>query len=50
MTSTQWLDLKLAILERSSATDASSKIFEQLKERKQKSDETVTSYYNAIIR
>ncbi|CAF3391282.1 unnamed protein product [Rotaria socialis] len=27
-----------------------SKIFEQLKERKQKSDETVTSYYDAIIK
>ncbi|CAF5010342.1 unnamed protein product, partial [Rotaria magnacalcarata] len=28
----------------------SSKLFEQLKERKQKTDETITSYYDAIIK
>ncbi|CAF3936378.1 unnamed protein product [Rotaria sp. Silwood1] len=31
-------------------SDSSSKIFKQFKERKQKPDETITSYYDAIIK
>ena len=50
MSLTQWENLKSALLERFVTSDSSSKIFEQLKERKQKSDETVTSYYDAIIK
>ena len=50
MTLTQWENLKSAFLERFTTSDSSSRIFEQLKERKQKSDETVTSYYDAIIK
>ena len=45
-----WEDLKPALLERFTMSDSSSKIFEQLKERKQKPDETITSYYDAIIK
>jgi hypothetical protein len=47
---TQWQDLKPALLERFEPAESSSKIFERLKERKQKSDETITSYYDAIIK
>jgi hypothetical protein len=47
---TTWENLKPALLERFSTSDSSSKIFEQLKERKQKTDETITSYYDAIIK
>ncbi|CAF3534887.1 unnamed protein product [Rotaria socialis] len=39
-----------ANVERFTTSDSSSQIFEQLKERKQKPDETVTSYYDAIIK
>ena len=46
----QWEQLKSALLERFSTSDSSSKIFEQLKERKQGIDETITAYYDAIIR
>ncbi|CAF3127116.1 unnamed protein product [Rotaria sp. Silwood2] len=42
--------LKPALLERFTTSDSSSKIFERLKERKQKSDETITSYYDADIK
>lgn len=45
-----WETLKSALLERFSTSDSSSKIFEQLKERKQKPDETITSYYDAVIK
>ncbi|CAF4779458.1 unnamed protein product, partial [Rotaria sp. Silwood2] len=41
MSLTQWDGLKLALLERLTTSDSSSKIFEQLKERRQKSDETI---------
>ena len=47
---TQWDDLKPALLERFTTSDSSSKIFESLKERKQKFDETITSYYEAVIK
>ncbi|CAF5029277.1 unnamed protein product, partial [Rotaria sp. Silwood1] len=50
MTLVQWENLKSALLERFTTSDSSSKIFEQLKERKQKSDETITSYYDAVIK
>lgn len=46
----QWEKLKPALLERFTSSDPSAKIFEQLKERKQKPDETITSYYDAIIK
>jgi hypothetical protein len=46
---TRWENLKPALLERFTVSDSSSKTFEQLKERKQKPDETVTSYYDAIM-
>ncbi|CAF4681154.1 unnamed protein product, partial [Didymodactylos carnosus] len=38
------------LFERFEPTESLSKIFEQLKERKQQSDETITSYYDAIIK
>jgi hypothetical protein len=47
---TQWEILKSALLERFTASDPSTKIFEQLKERKQKPDETIASYYDAIVK
>ncbi|CAF3492314.1 unnamed protein product [Rotaria socialis] len=46
----QWKQLKSSLFERFTTSDSSSKIFEQLKEHKQKLDETVTSYYDAIIK
>ena len=46
----QWEQLKSVLLERFSTPDSSSKIFEQLKERKQRIDETITAYYDSIIR
>ncbi|CAF3126930.1 unnamed protein product [Rotaria sp. Silwood2] len=50
MSLTQWQELKLALLERFTSSVSSSKLFEQLKDRKQRPDETVTSYYDAIIK
>jgi len=50
MSLTQWENLKPALLERFTTSDSSSRMFEQLKERRQKSDETITSYYDAIIK
>jgi hypothetical protein len=50
MSLTQWEHLKSALVERFTTSDSSSRIFEQLKERKQKSEETITSYYDAIIK
>jgi hypothetical protein len=50
MSINQWEHLKSALLERFTTLESSSKIFEQLKERKQKTDETITSYYDAIIK
>ncbi|CAF1243838.1 unnamed protein product [Rotaria sordida] len=50
MTLTQWENLKSALLDRFTTSDSSSNIVEQLKERKQKSDETITSYYDAVIK
>jgi len=47
---THWEDLKTALLERFEISSSSSKTFDQLKERKQKPDETITSYYDDIIR
>lgn len=47
---TEWTSLKSALLERFTQSDSSSRAFEQLKERKQKSDETITSYYDDIIK
>jgi len=46
----KWEKLKPALSERFTTSDSSSKVFEQLKERKQKSDETITSYYDAVIK
>ncbi|CAF1504501.1 unnamed protein product [Adineta ricciae] len=45
-----WETLKPALVERFTTTDSSSKVFEQLKERKQKPEETVTSYYDTVIK
>ncbi|CAF3386340.1 unnamed protein product [Rotaria socialis] len=50
MSLAQWETLKPALLERFTTSDSSSKIFEQLKERKQKLDETISSYHDAIIK
>jgi hypothetical protein len=47
---TEWENVKTALLERFTTSDSSSKIFEQLKERKQKPDETITSYHDTIIK
>lgn len=46
----QWMKLKPALIERFTSSDSSSKLFEQLKERRQKPEETITSYYDAIIK
>ncbi|CAF3391230.1 unnamed protein product [Rotaria socialis] len=50
MSLTHWEPLKSSLLERYTTSDSSSKIFEQLKERQQKLDETITSYYDAVIK
>lgn len=47
---TGWAPLKSALLERFTQSDSSSRIFEQLKERKQRPDETITAYYDEIIK
>ena len=46
----QWGTLKSALLERFTQSDSSWKVFEQLKDRKQKPDETITSYCDDIIK
>jgi Retrotransposon gag protein/Zinc knuckle len=46
----QWETFKLTLLERFTLSDPSARAFEQLKERKQRPDETVTSYYDAVIK
>lgn len=45
-----WETLKPALLERFTTPDSSAKVFEQLKERKQRSNETITSFHDAIIK
>ncbi|CAM2729004.1 unnamed protein product [Rotaria socialis] len=50
MSLTHWENLKSSLLKRFTTSDSSSKIFEQLKDRKQKLDETITSYYDALIK
>ncbi|CAF4803070.1 unnamed protein product, partial [Rotaria socialis] len=50
MSLAQWENLKPALLERFTTSDSSLKIFEQLKERKQKLDETISSYHDAVIK
>ena len=45
-----WKQLKKALIERFKSSDSTSKIFEQLRDRKQKPEETTNSYYDAIIR
>ncbi|CAF1473560.1 unnamed protein product [Adineta steineri] len=50
ITLTTWGDLKPALLERFTTTDSSTKIFEQLKERKQKPEESITTFYDDIIK
>ena len=47
---TQWETLKSVLLERFTQSDSSWKVFEQLKDRKQKPDETITSYCDDIIK
>ena len=47
---TQWETLKSALLERFTQSDSSWKIFDQLKDRRQKPDETITSYHDDIIK
>ncbi|CAF4397781.1 unnamed protein product, partial [Rotaria magnacalcarata] len=50
MSLAQWENLKPALLERFTTSDSSLKIFEQLKERKQKLDETISSYHDAVTK
>jgi hypothetical protein len=47
---TEWDTLKSAILERFTQSDPSWRTFEQLKDRKQKPDETITSYHDDVIK
>ena len=47
---TDWQQLKTALIERFKPSDSTSKIFEQLKERKQKPEEAINSYYDSIIK
>ena len=46
----EWQTLRSALLERFTQSDSSWKILEQLKDRKQKLDETITSYCDDIIK
>ncbi|CAF1486799.1 unnamed protein product [Adineta ricciae] len=46
----KWEILKSALLERFTTADSLTKTFEKLKERKQKSDESVTSCYDNVIK
>ena len=50
MSLNQWEHFKSALLERFNASDTSSKVFEQLKERKQQIDESITAYYDAVMK
>nr|ABL86704.1 putative gag protein [Adineta vaga] len=45
-----WEQLKPALLERFTTPDSSTKIFEQLKERKQRPDESITSFFDTITK
>ncbi|CAF1682571.1 unnamed protein product [Adineta ricciae] len=45
-----WDTLKTALLERFTISDSSTKVFEQLKERKQRPNESITSFYDSIIK
>lgn len=47
---TDWSSLKTALLDRFPQSDSSSRVFEELQERKQKPDETITSYYDDIMK
>lgn len=47
---TEWKTLKVALLERFTSSDSTSRTFEQLKQRKQQPNESITSYYDDIIR
>ena len=46
----EWKTLKSSFLERFTSSDSTSRTFEQLKERKQRPDESITSYYDDIIK
>lgn len=47
---TEWRPLKEALLERFTQPDSATRIFEQLKERKQKPDETIASYFDDVLK
>lgn len=49
-TLTEWEILKSSLLERFTSSDSTSRTFEQLKQRKQRPDESITSYYDDIIK
>ena len=47
---TEWRTLKCALVERFTSSDLTSRTFEQLKQRKQQPNESITSYYDDIIK
>lgn len=47
---TEWGMLKSSLLERFTSSDSTSRTFEQLKQRKQRPDESITSYFDDIIK
>ena len=46
----EWKTLKLELVERFTISDSISRTFEQLKQRKQQPNESITSYYEDIIK
>ena len=47
---TEWRMLKSSLFERFTSSDSTSRTFEQLKQRKQQPNESITSYYDDIIK
>lgn len=47
---TEWRTLKFALVERFTSSDSTSRTFEQLKQRKQQTNESITSYYDDVIK
>lgn len=46
----EWKPLKFSLLDRFTSSDSTSKMFEQLKQRKQQPNESITSYYDDVIK
>lgn len=46
----EWETLKSSLLDRFTSSDSTSRTFEQLKQRKQQPNESITSYYDDVIK